>query len=140
MGASVARRPLSHPVPDGEHAGQDVRLHVPMRQAKASLEQAVDPAFPMGNAIWEVLVKGHGSVKAMAFTMGNRDRSLLRREVLSGELTLAQLLQADEKALAAFGEFLVEHFGAARKSKAELARERLPELLATLLDLTTETK
>jgi len=108
-------------------------------QAKATLRPRVaveipTETFPHGEAIWEVLVKGHGSVKATAITMGNRDRSLLRREVLDGTLTLAQLLSADDRALTLFGEFLIENFGQSRKSKQQIARERLPELLALMFD------
>ena len=83
-------------------------------------------------------MSGHGSVKATAITMGNRDRSLLRREVLDGSLTLKQLLEADPRALAALGEFLIDTFGESQKSKAQIARERLPELLATILEAVSE--
>lgn len=93
-----------------------------------------------GPAIWEVLVRAHGSVKAMAFTMGNTDPSLLRRQVLDGTLPLKKLLEADPRALAAFGEFLVEHYGHTQKSKQQIAREKLPELLALFLDAVSEEK
>lgn len=108
--------------------------------AKANLPGPTDRTFALGATIWEVLVKGHGSVKAAAFTMGQTDPSLLRRQVLDGTLPLKKLLEADAKALVTFGEFLVEHYGEASKSKAQLAREKLPELLATLLDLVEERK
>lgn len=126
---AVARR--SHPVPSFDHVGQ-------AKPAKADLPPRTTAAFPLGEAIWEVLVKGHGSVKAAAFTMGDRDRSLLRREVISGELTIKQLFEADEQALATFGEFLIEHFGHRTKSKTQIAREKLPELLAVILEAVAE--
>jgi len=103
------------------------------RTAKAGLHRTPSD-FTLGEAIWEVLVRGHGSVKAAAFTMGNTDPSLLRRQVLDGTLTLKKLFEADPKALASFGEFLVEHFGHTKKSKREIAREKLPELLALVFD------
>lgn len=90
--------------------------------------------FSYGAAIWDVLVSGHGSVKATAFTMDNTDPSQLRRQVLDGTLPLKKLLEADPKALASLGEFLIQHFGDAKKSKRQIARERLPELLALVFD------
>lgn len=107
------------------------------RQAKASLPGPTSD-FALGEQIWEVIVKGHGSVKAAAYSMGNTDPSLLRRQILDGTLPLKKLLEADPKALAAFGEFLREHFGHATKSKAQIAREKLPELLATILEAVAE--
>lgn len=135
--ANARRSPL---VPHGEGRGPKP---TPAKAGLQRQEQTPEPEtndFPLGEAIWEVLVKGHGSVKATAITMGNRDRSLLRREVLSGDLTLKQLLEADDKALAAFGEFLIDNFGDSRKSKAQVARERLPELFAAILDALAETR
>lgn len=73
-------------------------------------------------------------MKAAAFQMGDTDPSLLRRQILDGTLPLRKLFEADPKALAAFGEFLVEQYGDAKKSKQEIAREKLPELLATIID------
>ena len=109
-------------------------------RVKAHLGSPTVRTFDLGNAIWEVLVKGHGSVKAAAFTMGQTDPSLLRRQVLDGTLPLKKLMEADPRALVTFGEFLVEHFGEKSKSKAQLAREKLPELLATILDIVDEAK
>lgn len=79
-------------------------------------------------------MSGHGSVKAAAFTMGNTDPSQLRREVLDGTLPLKKLLEADPRALAAFGEFLTAHFGDDKKSPQQITRERIAELLALLYD------
>lgn len=108
-------------------------------QAKASFSPTSD--FPFGPVIWEVLVKEHGSVKAAAFTMGDTDPSLLRRQILDGTLPIKKLFEADPRALAAFGDFLVEQFGDSKKTKQELAREKLPELLAAFMDaLTPEAK
>lgn len=94
--------------------------------------------FQQGQAIWNVLVKGHGSVNAAAITMGNTDPSLLRRQVLDGTLPIKKLFEADDRALADFGEFLTEHFGKSRKTKGQIAREKLPELLAAFLDIANE--
>ena len=110
------------------------------RPAKAVLPGPAVGFSQTGTLIWEVLVKGHGSVKAAAFTMGQTDPSLLRRQVLDGTLPLKKLMEADPRALVTFGEFLVEHFGEKSKSKAQLAREKLPELLATILDIVDEAK
>lgn len=85
-------------------------------------------------------MKGHGSVKAAAFTMGNTDPSLLRRQVLDGTLPLKKLLEADPKALVTFGEFLIEHFGAKAKSRHDIAVEKVQELLAAILELRSEAK
>jgi hypothetical protein len=108
------------------------------KPAKATLQSPTHRTFTLGETIWEVLVKGHGSVKAAAFSMGDTDPSLLRRQILDGTLPLKKLFEADPKALAAFGEFLVEHYGHAKKSKKQIARERLPELFAALLEAIEE--
>lgn len=126
MAATVANARQSHLVPELDNVG--------LRPAKASLQRPTTATFELGEVIWEVLVKGHGSVKETAFAMGNTDRSLLRRRVLDGSLELRELFQADPKALVAFGEFLQTHFGEAQKTKQQIARERLPELLALFLD------
>ena len=110
-----------------------------LRPAKATLKSPTSD-FSFGPGLWEVLVKEHGSVKATAFTMGDTDPSLLRRQVMDGTLPIKKLFDADPQALAAFGEFLVEQFGGTRKSKQQIAREKLPELFAALLDAVTEAK
>lgn len=107
--------------------------------AKAGLKRPTSD-FRFGNAIWEVLVKEHGSVKAAAFTMGDTDPSLLRRQVLDGTLPIRKLFEAEPRALAGLGQFLVETFGDSKKTKSELARERLPELFAAFLEAVQPSK
>lgn len=124
MQSTLANLPLSPKVPEFDRGG--------LKPAKATLPTKDE--FEHGDAIWEVLVKEHDSVKAMAYQMGPIDRSLLRRRIQDGSLTIKELFKADPKALAAFGDFLKEHYGETKKSKQEIARERLPELLATFLD------
>lgn len=126
MAASVPQSRPSPEVPDWSKVGR--------RPAKAGL-----PEMPLGSLIWAVLVQGHGSAKEAAFTMGI-DRSLLRRKVLDGTLTLEELMKAEPRALATFGEFLVEHFGEASKYRAQLAREKIPQLLAAFLDIADGSK
>ena len=108
-----------------------------LKPAKAHLKRPTSD-FTSGPALWEVLVTAHGSVNAAAITMGNTDPSLLRRQVLDGTLPIKKLFEADDRALAAFGEFLVERFGDARKSKAQIAREQLPAMFAKFLEAITE--
>lgn len=129
MPANVAARLMS----------EEVRTSDTFRPtpAKATLKSPTSDSgktFELGPAIWEVLVKEHGSVKAAAHTMGDTDPSLLRRQIVDGTLPLKKLFEADPKALAAFGEFLVEHYGDAKKSRQEIAREKLPELFAAIID------
>lgn len=131
MRPTVANAPSSFPVLDPECLGR--------RQVKATLKSPTSD-FTLGSVIWEVLVKEHGSVKAAAFTMGNTDPSFLRRQILDGTLTIKKLFEADPRALAAFGEFLVEQYGHTKKSKREIAREKLPELLALFIDAIGEDK
>lgn len=106
--------------------------------ANANLKARSD--FSLGVALWNVLVHAHGSVNATAITMGNTDPSFLRRQVLDGTLPIKKLFEADDRALADFGDFLLEHFGQSRKTKSQMAREKLLEALAAFLDLTTEDK
>lgn len=130
--------PASLPNPQ---RSQEVLLSDAIRPtpAKAHLKSPTSD-FRLGEAIWNVLVKAHGSVKEAAYAMGQTDPSLLRRQVLDGTVTLKKLLDADPKALAAFGEFLVEQFGDSTKTKAQIAREKLPELLATFMDALSDGK
>jgi hypothetical protein len=94
--------------------------------------------FSHGPAIWDVLVHGHGSVKATAFTMGEKDESLIRRQVQDGTIRLREFMDADERALCEFAEWVLGTFKPARKSKRQLARERLPELFTLLMEATEE--
>lgn len=114
------------------HASDPVRL--PDKIGYQRVKPSPTSDFTYGEAIWEVIVKSHGSVKSAAFTMGNTDPSLLRRQILDGTLPLKKLFEADPKALATFGEFLQQHFGDAKKTRQEIAREKLPELFAAILD------
>lgn len=129
MAASIPQRRQSEEVRTSDRIG--------LRPAKAHLKSPTSD-FTQGNAIWDVLVKAHGSVNAAAITMGNTDPSLLRRQVLDGTLPIKKLFEADPKALAAFGEFLVEQFGDSRKSKAQIAREKIPALLAAFLEAVSD--
>ena len=122
------------------HARQSDPVRLPDKIGYQRVKSGPTSDFTYGESIWEVLVKSHGSVKAAAFTMGNTDPSLLRRQILDGTLPLKKLFEADPKALAAFGEFLVEQFGDAKKSKQQIARERLPELFALMLEAIQEGK
>lgn len=126
MGASVARQASSVPV-----RSSDADRH---RMAKAHLDRPTSD-FSYGAAIWDVLWKGHGSVKAAGITMGNTDPSQLKRQICDGTIRLKDLFGADDKALALLGQFLLDNFGDATKSKAQVAREKIPELLAAILDL-----
>ena len=80
----------------------------------------------MGGYIEAALVKVYGSKKAAAIEL-QKDRSQLRRQLEMGTLMIREL--SDAAVLAALGEILCDEFGAVRKSKKQIARERLPELL-----------
>lgn len=129
MAPSVAARSASDPDRFPDKAGPS--------RAKAHLKGPTSD-FRYGAALWDVLVAGHGSVKSAAITMGNTDPSLLRRQVLDGTLPIKKLFESDDKALADLGEFLVETFGKARKSKAQIAREKLPEMFAAFIAAISE--
>lgn len=109
-----------------------------LRGSDAVRESPMMSDFGPGRTIWEVLVKGHGSANATAITMGNTDPSLLRRQVTEGTIQLRKFFEADEAALCEFAEYVLETFQPARKSKKQIARERLPELLTLMLDAVTE--
>ncbi len=134
MSASFPQRAQSEEVQTSDRIGPSRR-----QPAKAHLKSRKSD-FRYGHALWDLLTQAHGSVNATAITMDNTDPSLLRRQILDGTLPIKKLFQADHKALAAFGEFLVDTFGSTRKSKAELALEKLPELLAAFLDIAADTK
>lgn len=130
MGGSLARQVVSEPVRSSESSRH--------RMAKAELDRPAVGPFVHGAAIWDALVRGHGSVKAAGITMGDTDPSQLKRQICEGTIRLKDLFQADDKALALFGEFLVEQFGESKKSKAQIAREKLPEMLATIIEALAE--
>src|SRR5688572_12404521 len=133
MPSTLANARQSHLVPELDKVG-------PRRAAAAGMHPMNGSTFALGEVIWEVLVKGHGSVKETAYQMGDTDRSLLRRRVLDGTLELRDLFTADPKALAAFGEFLIDQYGDSKKTKQQIAREKLPELLAAFVDAFSEGK
>lgn len=64
-----------------------------LRPAKAQLKSPTSD-FSHGSALWDVLIKEHGSVNAAAITMGNTDPSFLRRQVLDGTLPIKKLVRS----------------------------------------------
>lgn len=127
MSANLQAQRRSPEVPDWSKVGR--------KPAKAGLPEK----FELGGLIWDVLVNAHGSTKEMAYAM-TIDRSLLRRKTIDGSLTLEELLRSKPEALVAFGEFLQEHFGERQKSNAQIAREKIPELLAAILAIVEDKK
>lgn len=93
----------------------------------------VQSDFGFGPRIWDAVVRGHGSVKATAYTMGQKDESLIRRQITDGTIRLREFFEADEAALCEFAEYVLETFKPARKSKKQIAREQIPQLLALML-------
>lgn len=91
----------------------------------------------LGRTVESALTDAHGSQKAAAIEI-DVDQSQLKRQLRLGTFDLRQHAAAGELFLAKLGEALLEEFGTARKSKAEIARDRLPELFATILDAISE--
>lgn len=115
------------------------------RPAKAELKKSdavgsgpMESEFGLGPTIWDAIVRGHGSVKAAAFTMGKKDESQLKRQITNGTIRLKEFMQADQDALCEFAEWLLDTFKPARQSKRQQAIARLPELLALMLAVVTE--
>ena len=111
---------------------------------KAHIESPVEsqtlpdgPLAGLGGMVESALVRVYGSKKAAAIEL-EKDRSQLRRQLEMGTLMIRELDRPE--VLAALGEVLVEEFGGARKSKKQIAIQRLPELLALMLDAVTEDK
>lgn len=119
------------------NAVQSREVRLPDRVGRtAKVEHVSSPKesdFGLGPMIWDAIVRGHGSVKAAAFTMGNTDPSLLRRQVVDGTIQLRKFFEADEAALCEFAEYVLETFKPARKSKKQIAREQIPQLLALMM-------
>lgn len=82
------------------------------------------------------LLAAHGSGKAAAIEIGC-DQSQMNRQLQMGTFDTRQEATAGAVYLAMLGELLLEEFGAARKSKKQIARERIREVIASLslLDL-----
>lgn len=121
---------------------EEVRSYDSIRPtpARASLRQSdgvgssrTESDFGHGPKIWEAIVRGHGSVNAAAITMGNTDPTQLKREIDLGTIRLKKFFEADEAALCEFAEYVLNTFKPARKSKRQVAKDRLPELLGLML-------
>lgn len=135
------------PTVPNERQSQEVRSYkdVRLKPAKADLQQSdgvgssrTESDFGHGPKIWDAIVRGHGSVNATAITMEDTDPTQLKREVTTGAIRLRKFFEADETALCEFAEYVLDTFQPARKSKRQLARERLPELFAVLLAATED--
>jgi hypothetical protein len=109
-------------------------------QKVESLKRPTESDFGHGPRIWDAVVRGHGSVKATAFTMGEKDESLIRRQITEGTIRLREFFDADEAALCEFAEYVLDTFKPARKSKREIALEQLPRMMQLFLDAATEDK
>lgn len=77
----------------------------------------------------------YGKQGAAAAELG-KDEGNFSRDIRAGRTTLRDLADLGTEFLAQLGASLTQEFGAAGKSKAELARERLPEIIRELLELT----
>ncbi len=91
----------------------------------------------LGRVVKSALTSAHGSGQAAAIEIG-MDQSQMNRQFHLGTFDLRSLASAGDTALALVGEFLLQEFGAARKTKAQIAREVLPQLLALMLDAVSE--
>jgi hypothetical protein len=83
------------------------------------------------------LMHAHGSGKVAALEVGC-DQSQLNRQLAMGTFDTRQEAAAGAAYLAALGAALLDEFGAARKSKKQVALERIPELVALMLAAATE--
>lgn len=91
----------------------------------------------LGKAVKRACVLAHGSGMAWAIEVGV-DQSQLNRQCERGTLDLRGMASAGETALAQLGRELQQEFGGAMKSKKQIAREVLPQMMQTILDLTDE--
>lgn len=126
---------------------QEVRTYDNHRKKPAKVERLqsdvvglgrTESDFGHGPKIWDAVVRGHGSVNATAITMEDTDPTQLKREITTGSIRLKKFFEADEAALCEFAEYILSTFQPARKSKRDLALERLPELFAVVIEGLTE--
>lgn len=117
---------------------------VRLTPAKAQLESRTQsrpvtdgPLERLSRTVESALVSIHGSHKAAAIEI-DVDRAQLSRQLKLGTFDLRQQAAAGEAFLAAFGAALVEEFGAARKSKRQIALEQLPLLFQRTIEALTE--
>lgn len=135
VSGEVMSRSMSNAVHSREVQGLD---RVRRTQAKAHLDSPAQSNAPtlldrLASVKKAALLDALGSGKAAALEIGC-DQSQLNRQLQTGTFDTRQEATAGEAFLAKLGEALLEEFGAARKSKKQIARERLPELLAVMLD------
>jgi hypothetical protein len=88
------------------------------------------PIAGFGGCVEAVLVRVFGSKKAAAIEL-QTDRSQLRRQCERGTLMLREIDRPD--ILAELGYELVAQYGGARKSRKQVAIERIPELIALMI-------
>lgn len=86
----------------------------------------------LGSIVESALLAAHVK-KGVAADVIGIDQTQMMRQIKLGTFDLRQCSAAGEAFLAAFGLGLVEAYGAARKSKKQIALDRLPELLALML-------
>lgn len=106
-----------------------------LKPAKATLRQS-EPvrSSDLSRTIEDALLRHFGSVKAVAYALGEIDPSQLNRDYETGKLTLARLECLDEIAKAKVGAAICEQFGTltspkdhARRALRE-ARQQLDQL------------
>jgi hypothetical protein len=103
-----------------------VRLRPAKAQHQSPTESTRSPLLDrLAGVKKAALVAVHGSGKAAAIEIGC-DQSQMNRQLTTGTFDMRQDATAGEAYLAKLGELLIEEFGAARKSKKQLAREALP--------------
>lgn len=116
----------------------DVRL----RPAKATIERPVkstpvqdDRLGRLSSTVESALLAAHGKKAVAALEIGI-DQSQMNRQIRIGTFDLRQMSAAGDEFLAAFGEALVDQFGAKKKDRRKVARDLIPQLMGALLVLT----
>lgn len=131
---------MSRSIQNAVHSREVQTLNgVRLSPAKAQLDSPPESTPVEGGLLHRLasikesaLLAAHGSQKAASIEIGC-DQSQLKRQMRIGTFDTRQEAAAGETYLATLGAMLVEEFGAARKSKKQIARERLPELLDIML-------
>lgn len=126
MGNSMRDRSLTTP--------DDSFVSPRPKPAKAELRDN-DLQRRLSELVTEAARQAYGKQGCAASELG-KDEGNFSRDVRAGRTSLRDLSDLGADFLAVLGSLLLDEFGASLKSPKERARERLPELIREILEMT----
>lgn len=125
--------PRTLPTPDLTTPDKSLVIGRPV-QAKAALRDN-ETQRRLSAVVKEAARRTYAKQGLAAEVLG-KDEGNFTRDVSAGRITLADLAGLKAIFLAQFGAGLVQEFGPSMKSAKEQARDRIPDIIREILDLT----